>query len=163
MRRHGAQFAYLAVKPSAFPEKATDLKTAGFGLAPCRRAGVQVWVVDRSNLPLVQAILTDAVEKIQMLADLEGKYGAGSEPVRRLQAYFTQGYEIDLREKAKHMSVAVKSLNDMYKKVNAEYEKTFEALRSYWTTEQKMNRELIGCFGDSKVKTLPQIAFTKEA
>lgn len=104
----------------------------------------------------------DCVEKIFMLAELKDLYGSGSEPVKKFQAYLTQRYEIDLREKAKHMSIAVKSLNDMYKKVAAEYENAFEALRSYWTTEQKVTREIMVCFGESRVKSFPQITFTKE-
>lgn len=159
MQSHGAEFAYIAVNPSAFPD---ELKEAGFGLAPCRRAGVRVWVVDRSNLPLVLGILMDSVEKIIKLAEVKATYGSSSKSVKRFQDYLTQGYEIDLREKAKHMSTAVKSLNDMYKKVNSEYEKAFEALRSYWTTEKKMHQSISACFGEDTVEALPQITFTKE-
>lgn len=170
-QKHNADFAFIIVNRSGFPEDNKDkkrgkeyeaLKTAGFGLAPCRRSGVQIWLVDRSNLALALSILIDCVEKIRILGQYRDVYGAGSEPVKQLKAYLTKGYEIDLRDKAMHMSAAVKSLNDMYKKVNTEYEKTFEALRSYWTTEQKVNRQIMVCFGESEVKSLPQIAFTKE-
>lgn len=159
MQRHEADFAYIAANPSAFPE---EIRAAGFGVAPCRRSGVRVWVVDRSNLPLIMAILTDSVEKVLKLAEVKTIHGAGSEAVKRFQAYLSRGYEIDLREKAKYMSMAVKALNEVRKKVNNEYERAFEALKSYWTTEERVHRDIMGCLGEGTARSLPHIEFIKE-
>lgn len=159
MQLHKADFAYIAVNPSAFP---TELKEAGFGVAPCRKAGVCVWVVDRSNLSLLHAILTDTVDKLSKMAEIKAVYGSGSAALKQFQNYLARGYEVDLREKAKHMSAAIRALNDIRKKVNAEHEKAVSALESYWSTEAKVHRSIAGCFGEDAVRAIPQIAFDKE-
>lgn len=160
MQMHKADFAYIAVNPTAFPD---ELKEARFGIAPCRRAGVKVWVMDRSNPAFLLGILSDGVEKILKLAEIRAVYGAGSESVEKFQAYLTGPYEIDLREKAKFMSAAVKSLNDLHKKVNTEYNRIFDALNGYWTVEERAHRGLMGCFGEETSKPLPQIEFNKDS
>ena len=160
MQMHKADFAYIAANPTAFPDD--ELKGAGFGLAPCRRAGVRVWVMDRSNLPFVRGILMDTVDKIIKLAEIRAVYGANSEAVKQFQMYLTQSYEVDLREKAKLMSTAVKSVTDMNKKVNTECERILDALRGYWITEEKVHRGLTSSLGDDSAKALPKIEFDKD-
>ena len=154
MREHNADFAYIAAKPSAMPE---ELKDAGFGVAPCKKAGVRVWVMARNNLPLVLGILSDSVDKIRKMAEIKAMYGTGSKSLKMFQEYLTTEYEIDLREKAKQMSTAVKSLNDMYKKVHSEYTKAMDALQSYWLTESKVHQSIAACFGADTIKSIPQI------
>jgi len=160
MQMHKADFAYIAANPTAFPDD--DLKSAGFGLAPCRRAGVRVWVMDRSNLSFVRGMLMDTVDKIVKLAEVKAVYGASSEAVRKFQTYLTQSYEVDLREKAKLMSTALKSVNDMHKKVNTECERILESLRSYWQTEAKVHQGITASLGDDSIKVLPAIEFEKD-
>ncbi len=161
MQQHGADFAYIAANPSALSAMPEDVKAAGFGVAPCRRAGVRVWVVDRCNLHLVVAVLTDTVDKLLKLAEVKAIYGVSSKAVQEFQEYLSRSYETDLREKAKHMSAAVKALNEIHKKVDSEYEKALDALKSYWKAEERVHRG-IACFGQQIVKTLPQIEFAKE-
>ena len=160
MQMHKADFAYIAANPTAFPDD--ELKGAGFGLAPCRRAGVRVWVIDRSNLPFVRGMLMDTVDKIVKMAEIRAVYGANSEAVKQFQMYLTQNYEVDLREKAKLMSTAVKSVIDMNKKVNTECERILDALRGYWMTEEKVHRGLTSSLGDDSAKDLPKIEFDKD-
>ncbi len=163
MKQHNAEFAYLVVKPSAFPKgKDKDLRDAGFGLAPCRRAGVRVWIIDGSNRSLVQAILMDSVDKIIKLAEVKAVYGKGSEALRELKSYLAHKYELDLREKAKYMSTTIKSLNAMYKKVVDEYELALNALRGYWVTEERQHKALTRHFGNEIARVLPQLPFAKE-
>jgi len=162
MQEHKADFAYVAVNPTAFPRGAEELKGSGFGLAPCGKAGVRVWVLDRSNLPLVGAVLLDTVEKVHKMAEVKAVYGSGSEAVRKFQAYLTTGYETDLREKAKHLSVALKSLGDLRKKFDKECETMLEALHGYWTTEERVHGNMTSFFGADAVKSMPQIPFTIE-
>lgn len=154
MQDHDANFAYIAAKACAMPD---EIKDAGFGLAPCRRAGVRVWVIDANNLPLLSGILLDSIDKIINIAEIKAMYGTGSKPLKQFQEYLSNRYELDLREKAKQMSIAVKSLNDMYKKVQSEYEKTKEALEKYWITESKVHQSIATCFDKGAVKALPQI------
>lgn len=154
MQTHAANFAYIAAKACAMPD---EMKDAGFGLAPCRRAGVRVWVIDANNLPLLSGILLDSIDKIINISEIKAMYGTGSKPLKQLQEYLANSYELDLREKAKQMSIAVKSLNDMYKKVQSEYEKTKEALEKYWITESKVHQSITTCFDKGAVKALPQI------
>jgi hypothetical protein len=158
MQLHGADFAYIAANTSALPEQ---FRVAGFGLAPSRRAGVRVWVVDRSNLELVLGILMDSVDKILKLAEIKKVYGAGSKNLEQLRSYLTKDYENELREKAKHMSTAIKALNEMHKKVSSEYERAVEALRGYWKTEERVHKSIASCFEKDSVRLLPQIEFTK--
>ncbi len=158
MQAHQADFAYIAANPSAMPE---EVRVAGFGVAPCRRAGVRAWVIDRSNPDLVVAVLTDTVHKVLKLAEVKGIYGADSKAVQEFQEYLSRSYETDLREKAKHMSAAVRALNEIQKKVDSEYEKAFEALKCYWGTEERVHRG-IACFGHQIVKALPPMAFIRE-
>ncbi len=153
MQAHDADFAYIAAKACAMPD---EIKDAGFGLAPCRRAGVRVWVTDANNLPLLSGILLDSIDKIIKMSELKAMFGTGSKPLKQFQEYMANRYETDLREKTKQMSIAVKSLNDMYKKVHSEYEKTLEALQKYWATESKVHQS-ITCFDKGAVKALPQI------
>ena len=164
MKLHEAEFAYIAANPSAFPKesKDKDLREAGFGLAPCRRAGVRVWLIDRSNLPLVYAILMDSVDTIMKLAEVKAVYGTGSESLKQFKDYLAHGYEQDLREKAKHMSTAIKALDDMYRKVIQEYERARDALRNYWVTEERQHKALTKHFGEEIACVLPQITFAKE-
>lgn len=154
MQDHDANFAYIAAKSCAMPD---EIKDAGFGLAPCRRAGVRVWVIDANNLPLLSGILLDSIDKIINISEIKAMYGTGSKPLKQFQEYLSNRYELDLREKAKQMSIAVKSLNDMYKKVQSEYEKTKEALAKYWITESKVHHSIAICFDKGAVKALPQI------
>lgn len=158
MQLHKADFAYIAANPSALPD---EVKDAGFGPAPSRRTGVRVWVVDRSNLPLVLAVVMDAGEKILKMAELKALYGAGSEAVQKFQDYLAKGYEVDLRDKARHMSAAVKALQDMQKKVAREYGNAMEALQSYWHTELRAHQALSACFGANLVKALPPVSFER--
>lgn len=160
MQMHKADFAYIAANPTAFPDD--ELKGAGFGLAPCRRAGVRVWVMDRSNLPFVRGMLIDTVDKIVKMGEIRAVYGANSEAVKQFQIYLTQDYEVDLREKAKLMSTAVKSVLDMNKKVNTECERVLDALRGYWMTEGKVHRGLTSSLGDDSAKDIPKIEFEKD-
>jgi hypothetical protein len=159
MQDHHADFAYIAVNHDALPDQ---LKVAGFGLAPCRRAGVRVWVIDRSNCDLVFGILMDSVDKLLKLSETKKLLGASSKEVKQLQTYLTGDYEIDLRDKAKHLSVAIKALNEMQRKVNAEYERAIEALRGYWTTEQRVHSNITSSFKPDTVKLLPPIEFTQD-
>lgn len=161
MQEHEADFAYIAANPSALSAMPEDVRTAGFGVAPCRRAGVRVWVVDRCNLHLVVAVLTDTVDKLLKLAEVKAIYGASSKAVQEFQEYLSRNYETDLREKAKHMSAAVKALNEIHRKVDSEYEKALDALKSYWKAEERVHRG-IAAFGKQISKTLPQIEFSKQ-
>jgi hypothetical protein len=154
MREYNAEFAYITAKPSAMPD---ELKDAGFGIAPCKKAGVRVWVIDRNNLPLVLGILSDSIDKIIKMAEIKAMYGTGSKSLKMFQEYLTNEYEIDLREKAKQMSTAVKSINDMYKKVQSEYTKAIDALQNYWITESKVHQSMAACFGADTIKSIPQI------
>ncbi len=154
MQAHDADFAYIAVKACAMPD---EIRDAGFGLAPCRRAGVRVWVIDANNLPLLSGILLDSIDKIIKMSELKAMFGTGSKPLKQFQEYLSNRYEIDLREKAKQMSIAVKSLNDMHNKINSEYEKAMEALQKYWATESKVHQSITTCFDKGAVKALPQI------
>jgi hypothetical protein len=162
MQDHKADFAYVAVNPTAFPKGAEELKSSGFGVAPCAKAGVRVWVLDRSNLPLVGAVLLDTVEKIHKMADVKAVYGSGSEAVRKFQEYLTSGYETDIREKARHLSVALKSLHDLRKKFDKEYETMLQALHAYWTTEERVHANMTSSFGADTVKGMPQITFERD-
>ncbi len=159
MLRHKAQFGYIAANSSAFPNE--ELRAAGFGLAPCRRAGVRVWLIDRSNLAFTLAMILDGAEKLIKLAEAKAVHGAGSEVVARIQSYLTDSYELDLREKAKFLSAAVKGLNDIQKKVNVEHRRIIEALRGLWSAEAGVHRSLTGGFGEEAARQLPQIEFDK--
>jgi len=159
MRAHDADFAYIAVNHDALPEES---KVAGFGLAPCRRAGVRVWVIDRSNRDLVLGILMDSVDKLLKLAEAKEVYGATSKEMKQLQTYLTRDYETDLREKAKHLCVAIKALNEMHRKVNSEYERAMEALRGYWTTEKRVHGGITSFLAAKIPRLLPQIEFNKD-
>ena len=159
MQDHDADFAYIAVSRDALPEQ---IKVAGFGLAPCRRAGVRVWVIDRSNRDLVLGILMDSVDKLLKLAEAKEVYGATSKEMKQLQTSLTRDYEIDLRDKAKHLSVAIKALNEMHRKVNSEYERAMEALRGYWTTEERVHGGITSYFAAESPRLLPQIEFNKD-
>lgn len=161
MRRHKADFAYLAVKSAALPKQVKD---AGFGLAPSRRgrAGVRVWVINRSNLSLVAAIISDSVEKLLKLAELRAIYGGGNEKVRQLQAYLSNGYGRDLQEKARYMSIALKSLEDLTIKVNTESEKAWKALEHFWATEKRQHKSLAGLFGQNLRSALPTVPLFAE-
>ena len=46
------------------------------------------------------------------------------------------------------MSTAIKSLNDLRKKVNDEYERAWEALLNYWKTEARQHKNTMQCFGE---------------
>lgn len=154
MQAHDADFAYIAAKTCAMPD---EIRDAGFGLAPCRRAGVRVWVADANNLTLLLGILLDSIDKIIKMSELKAMFGTGSKQHKQFQDYLSKRYETDLREKAKQMSIAVKSLDDMHKKVNSEYEKAKEALQKYWATEYKVHQSITSCFDKGAVKALPQI------
>ncbi len=158
MQKHGADFALIAANPTALPE---EIKTAGFGLAPCRAKGVRLWVVDRSNPALVLNIVIDNIEKLIKMSEIRAIQGAGSAAVQKFQEYLAKDYETHLREKARRMSAALKSINDIHKKVAGECEKAQEALKAYWDTERIVHESVAACFSLENSTGLPQIGFEK--
>ncbi|HVA66889.1 MAG TPA: hypothetical protein VNK24_08185 [Elusimicrobiota bacterium] len=60
------------------------------------------------------------------------------------------------------MSTAVKSVNDMHKKVNVECERILESLRDYWKTEAKVHHGITASLGNESTKPLPAIEFEKD-
>lgn len=155
-----ADIAYIAAKAAAFPNE-PSLKEAGFGCAPCRRAGIQVYLVNQNNLPLVINILNDGIQTLLMKADIEASYGTNSEQLKQFQAYLARGYKNDLREKANHMSAALKSLQDLHDKVDREYDNIKKALGSYWATERQQFQNLMAPWNKNKTKDLPQLPYIK--
>ncbi len=95
------------------------------------------------------------------LAEVKAIYGASSKAVQEFQEYLSRNYETDLREKAKHMSAAVRALNEIRRKVDSEYGKALDALKSYWMAEERVHCG-IASFGKQISKTLPKIEFSKE-
>lgn len=154
MQAHKADFAYLAVGAAAFP---AELKEAGFGFAPCRRAGVKVGVVDANNLALVLALINDTVDKLIRLAEAKLVYGDASPAVKELQDYLTSGYATDLREKARLMHTAVKALGDLHAKVNREHDNILSSLKAYWALESRMHGRISAGFSVGVAGDLPEV------
>lgn len=153
---HSADIAYIAAKASAFPND-PSLQQAGFGCAPSRRAGIQVYLINQSNMPLVINILHDGIQTLLMRADIEASYGTNSDQLKQFQAYLARGYQNDLREKANHMSAALKSLQDLYDKVEREYGNIKKALGSYWATERQQFQSLMTPWNTNKTKDVPRL------
>lgn len=137
MQDHKAQLAYIAANVSAFPND-PELKEAGFGLAPCRKAGVKVWLVDRGNFFFLKALILDAADKLLKQADIQAVYGNNSGETAKLKAYLANHYETDVRDKMKNIKTVLSSLEGIHKKVEQEYERSREALFNACIIEKRM-------------------------
>jgi len=157
-RAHNADIAYIAAKAAAFPND-PSLQQAGFGFAPCRRAGIQIYLINQSNLPLVINILTDGIYTLLMKADIEAAYGTGSDQLKQFRDYLARGYQNDLREKANHMSSALKSLQALHDKVDREYSNIKTALGKYWATERQQFHSVMAPWNKNNAKDISQLPF----
>ena len=155
---HKADIAYIAAKAAAFPNE-PSLQQAGFGCAPSRRAGIQVYLINQSNLPLVINILTDGIQTLLMKAEIEASYGTDSDQLKQFRDYLARGYQNDLREKANQMSSALKSLDDLHDKVDREYTNIKTALAKYWATERQQFQSVMAPWHKNKAKNLPRLPF----
>lgn len=96
-----------------------------------------------------------------MKADIEASYGTGSDQLNQFRDYLAHGYQNDLREKANHMSAAIKSLQDLRDKVDREYNNIKKALGSYWTTERQQYQSLLAPWNKNKSNDVPQLPYIK--